>query len=120
MLLGKKKSYGKLNLIEILSDEMLQYTLEGLEYDKITIGNKKLEHTKFANIKGSLLFGVLAATLFERRIKVGDWIYERTGNRLQRFNPLTSYAEKKYEAYTLSEPFEVDVDLSKKKVLKIT
>ena len=118
MLLGKKK-YSKLNLMELFSDELLQYTLEGLDWQKGIVGGKHFEQIKFKSITNSKLTEILLATLFENRIKLGDFIYSRVGNRLERFDVTIPTDKPKKEAYSVSKPFTVDVDLSKKRVVKI-
>ena len=105
--------------MEILSDEILQYSLESLEWQKITIANKQIEQIKIKSIPNSKMSEIIFTTLFEGRMKLGNYIYSRAGNRIERFNPLLAPIENKKEAYSVSKPFTVEVDLTKKHVVKI-
>ena len=118
-MLFNKPKYNKLTIMEILSDDILQYSLESLDWQKITISGKQIEQIKIKAIPNSQMSQIIFTTMFESRMKLGDWIYSRVGNRIERFNPAIAPIEHKKEAYSVSKPFTVDVDLSKKRIVKI-
>jgi len=114
-VLFKKKKYGKLTLFELYSDELLQYTLESLNWSSsVARGSNVIQTIKLKSIPNSILTERIFSILFTEKFRLGSYIYEVIGsNRLVRYNPEIRVEKKEKKPFTISKPFTVRVDLNK-------
>jgi len=79
-MFGKKK--GTLTIDDLNSDELLQHSLEKLDWIHAENGKKAWEYIKFRNITDQL-----ARKTYENineHFQLGDFVYSRFSNRLER------------------------------------
>ena len=100
------KNKGKLTLQDLFSNEILQQSLENLswthaENDK----NQAWEFVKLRDIQAeSQVLGMVLSSM-QRRIKLGDFIYTRMGNRIEREGPAIKPKRKFHPDFKVSKVF---------------
>lgn len=108
----KKPTYDKLTLFEEFSDDILQYSLESLTWSSsLPRGSREIQTIKLKSIPHSILTERMFAILFTEKFKLGNFIYERIGNRIERHDPNIRVEKEERKPFTISKPFHVMVDI---------
>jgi len=110
-MFGKKK--GTLTLNDLFSDDVIQYSLESLSYEKFIRGDRPFEMISLGKIpRGARVF---YRSLLQQRETFGEWIYNIQGNRIERFNPSIKPVKTDKPKYSISKPYKRFYDLEKLK-----
>ena len=104
MIFNKNK--GKLTLQDLFSNEILQQSLENLSW--IHAENDKKQAWEFVKLRDiqaeSQVLGMVLSSM-QRRMKLGDYMYTRMGNRLEREGPSIKPKRKFHPDFKVSKVF---------------
>ncbi len=114
-----KKKYDKLKLWDLFIDDVLQYSLESLPFEKVNHNEKESETIKIKSIPHSIISELLMQNLFEKRVAFGNYIYSRRGNRIERVDVTLPKKERDTSKFKLSNIYKRKVDLDKDKSVKV-
>ena len=107
MIFNKYRNDGKLTLQDLFSNEILQQSLEKLSWTHAeNEKNQAWELIKLRDIqKESEILGMILSSM-QMRMKLGDYIYTRMGNRIEREGPSIKPKRKYHPDFKISPVFK--------------
>ena len=109
----RNKNKGKLTLQDLFSNEVMQQSLENLNWAHGESGKKAFEWVKISAIeKESQVLSIILASI-KKPLQFGEYLYRPYGNRIERTGPPIKIETKKNPLVSLSSPFRIRI---KKKV----
>jgi len=108
MIFNKFRNNGTLTLQELFSDSMMEHSLNKLEWEDAE--DNRGRHRQYCKLRhlNKVLAGIIK--LFEKRFRIGPYVYEVTGNMITRFDPREQEKPKKKMPFTISKPYRIDLE----------
>jgi len=114
MFRHKKPNYDHLTVFQEFSNSVFQYSLESLAWSSsVPRGSSEIQSIKLKSLPDSIFCERLFPFLFAEKFRLGNYIYQVTGSRLERYNPDIRVEKKEKKPFTISNPFKVKVDIDK-------
>jgi len=115
-----RKHKGTLTLQDLYSDEIVQLSLEKLQWEHVENNKKCYESTRISQV-GSKMTELLLRSLLEKgKVKFGNFSYEAEHNRLIRHGPsIKSKAKPENKLFTLGKIYKQWIDVDKDDSVRI-
>jgi len=107
-MFNKFRNQGTLTLQDLFSDEMMENSLNKLEWENAE--DNKGRHRQYCKLRhiNKVLAGIIK--LFDNRFRIGPFVYEITGNMIIRFDPTEQEKPKKKMPFKISKPYKIELE----------